>query len=71
MRVWGFWWAFHSVGRSIGIENIAAHDQRLVTKFVEGLDSTRYDLLSPGEGAMRSTLVFISHKDPARNIEER
>jgi cysteine desulfurase / selenocysteine lyase len=52
-----------------GIENIAAHDQRLITRLIQGLDSKKYDLLSPRDGAMRSTLVFISHKEPARNSE--
>jgi selenocysteine lyase/cysteine desulfurase len=52
-----------------GIENIEAHDQRLVTRLIQALDPQKYDLLSPRDGAMRSTLVFISHKEPARNSE--
>jgi selenocysteine lyase/cysteine desulfurase len=52
-----------------GIENIEAHDQRLVTRLIQALDPKKYDLLSPRDGAMRSTLVFISHKEPARNSE--
>jgi cysteine desulfurase/selenocysteine lyase len=52
-----------------GIENIEAHDQRLVTRLIQALDPKKYDLLSPRDGAMRSTLVFISHKEPARNGE--
>lgn len=34
---------------------------------IEGLDTEKYDLLSPREGGARSTLVFISHKQPSRN----
>jgi selenocysteine lyase/cysteine desulfurase len=52
-----------------GIENIEAHDQKLITRLIEGLDTKKYDLLSPRDEAARSTLVFISHKDPARNGE--
>jgi cysteine desulfurase / selenocysteine lyase len=52
-----------------GIENIEAHDQRLITRLIQALDPKKYDLLSPRDGAMRSTLVFISHKEPARNSE--
>jgi len=52
-----------------GIQNIEAHDQRLVTRLIQALDPKKYDLLSPRDGAMRSTLVFISHKEPGRNGE--
>jgi cysteine desulfurase / selenocysteine lyase len=52
-----------------GIENIAEHDQRLITRLIQSIDRRKYDLLSPLDGALRSTLVFISHKDPARNGE--
>ena len=52
-----------------GIENIEAHDQKLITRLIQGLDTKKYDLLSPRDEAGRSTLVFISHKEPARNGE--
>jgi len=38
-----------------------------VQRLHEGLDTTTIDLLSPRELARRSTLVFLSHKDRARN----
>jgi len=50
-----------------GIEQIAAYDQRLVSRFLAGLDATKYDLTSPAQGDERSTLVFVSHKDPQHN----
>ena len=50
-----------------GIERIAAHDQRLVSRFIDGLDLDKYDLLSPREGTARSTLIFISHKRTEQN----
>jgi len=50
-----------------GLENIEAYDNQLVSRLIAGLDPTRYELLSPGSGASRSTLVFISHKEAARN----
>lgn len=54
-----------------GIDRIAAHDQELVSRFIEGLDPDSYDLLSPREGPARSTLVFVSHRDRRRNAEVR
>lgn len=51
----------------IGLERIAAHDQELVTRLIEEIDRHKYVLVSPEEGPQRSTLVFLSHRDPARN----
>jgi selenocysteine lyase/cysteine desulfurase len=51
----------------IGIDRIEGHDQALVTRFVDGLDLDRFELLSPARGPRRSTLVFVSHRDAARN----
>jgi cysteine desulfurase / selenocysteine lyase len=52
-----------------GPERIAHHDEALVERLVSGLDPSRYTLLSPREGPSRSILVFVSHRDPARNAE--
>lgn len=52
-----------------GIEKIHDHDQRLVSRFVDGLDRSQYDLISPEDGPSRSTLIFISHKDRNLNAE--
>jgi cysteine desulfurase / selenocysteine lyase len=52
-----------------GIENIEAHDQHLVSRFIDGLDLEKYDLLSPREGGARSTLIFLSHKQKEKNAE--
>jgi selenocysteine lyase/cysteine desulfurase len=52
-----------------GVETIRDHDQRLVSRLIDGLDPARYDLLSPRDGPRRSTLVFISRKDRDRNQE--
>jgi selenocysteine lyase/cysteine desulfurase len=51
-----------------GIENVAAHDDRLVSELIDGLDRSRYEILSPLDGAQRSTLVLISHKQGERNM---
>jgi cysteine desulfurase/selenocysteine lyase len=53
----------------LGIENIEEYNQNIITRLIEGLDPKKYDLLSPRSGVIRSTLVFISHKEPARNRE--
>jgi selenocysteine lyase/cysteine desulfurase len=50
-----------------GIDRIAAHNHELVSRLIEGIDQNRYELLSPRAGAARSTLVFISAKEPERN----
>ena len=56
----------------IGAETIAEHDQALVSRIVAGLDESKYEVLSPlEEGPERSTLVIVSHRDPARNREIR
>jgi selenocysteine lyase/cysteine desulfurase len=51
----------------IGIDRIEEHDQALVSQLVEGLDRDRFELLSPERSPGRSTLVFASHRDAARN----
>lgn len=53
----------------IGIDKIENHNQSLVDMFINSIDSSRYNIISPKEGQERSTLIFISHKDPAKNRE--
>jgi selenocysteine lyase/cysteine desulfurase len=51
-----------------GVDRIRDYDQRLVSRFIAGLDRDTYELLSPEEeGDRRSTLIFISHKQRDRN----
>lgn len=52
-----------------GIDRIEAHNNGLVSRLIEKLDTDKFKLLSPREGATRSTLVFVSHKDPRRNSD--
>jgi cysteine desulfurase / selenocysteine lyase len=52
-----------------GIETIEAHDQHLVSRFIDGLDLKKYALLSPREGAARSTLIFLSHQQKEQNAD--
>lgn len=52
-----------------GLERIEAYDQQLVTHLIEGLNPSKYRLMSPRTGKARSTLVFVSHQDPHRNAE--
>jgi len=53
----------------LGIDRIEAHDQRLVSRLIEGIDRRIYRILSPVSGAERSTLVFVSHRERTRNEE--
>lgn len=52
-----------------GIGRIETHNSKLVSRLIEGLDPEKYKLCSPLEGTVRSTLVFVSHKDSRQNSE--
>jgi selenocysteine lyase/cysteine desulfurase len=47
----------------VGIDRIAAWDQKLVDRLVDAIDPAQYQLLSPSCGPTRSTLVVLSRKD--------
>jgi selenocysteine lyase/cysteine desulfurase len=49
------------------IPNITKHNNQLVAKFINGLDSSRYEIQSPRESDERSAIILISHKEPERN----
>lgn len=51
----------------LGIDRVAAHDQSLVSRFIDGIDRSRYEILSPASGPARSTLIMLSHHDPHQN----
>lgn len=51
----------------LGLDRVTSHDQGLVSRFIEGLDASHYEISSPREGQTRSTLVFFTHRDPSRN----
>ena len=53
----------------LGIDRVAARDQALVERFLQGLDPERYRLASPGQGPRRSTLVVFGHHRPERTPE--
>lgn len=50
----------------LGIEEVRAHDQTLISRLISGLPEG-FELLSLPDGPRRSTLVFISHRDSSRN----
>jgi cysteine desulfurase / selenocysteine lyase len=50
----------------LGLDRVAARDQALVERFLQGLDPGRYRLVSPGHGPRRSTLVVFGHHQPER-----
>jgi selenocysteine lyase/cysteine desulfurase len=50
-----------------GIKKIENYDQNLVSRMIKGLDRKKYRLVSPEEGASRSTLVLLSHLDSGCN----
>jgi selenocysteine lyase/cysteine desulfurase len=52
-----------------GVENVAEHNDQLVSEFIAGLDRSRYQILSPLAGPQRSTLILITHQQAVRNQE--
>lgn len=62
------WIAALELLEEVGVEAIAAHDQRLVDMIVAELDgSRRLRVISPQGGPARSAIVVISHSNPAMN----
>lgn len=55
--------------RGVGLENVETYNQKLVEQFVSGLDTKKYQLISPLKGPERSSIIVISHKDKNRNKE--
>ncbi len=48
---------------SVGIGTIAAWDQQLVDRLIDGTDTDLYQLISPAGGPSRSSLVVLSRAD--------
>lgn len=57
------WLASLELLPEIGIDRIAAHDQCLVHRVVEGITGTAWRLVSPLAEPERSTLVLLEHDD--------
>ena len=51
----------------LGVDRVAAFDQALVERFLQGLDPDRYRLVSPRQGPRRSTLVVLGHRQQDRS----
>lgn len=63
------WTASVELLLGLGIDRVAAFDQALVERFLQGLDPDRYRLVSPRRGAARSALVVFGHHQPDRTSE--
>ena len=53
------WTASVELLGGLGLDRVAAHDQALVERLLQGLDRDRYRLVSPRSGPGRSTLVVF------------
>jgi selenocysteine lyase/cysteine desulfurase len=53
----------------LGMDRVRTHDDRLVGRLVAGLDHAGMRLLSPADPERRSSLVFFTHPDRARNAD--
>ena len=51
----------------VSLEKIYRYNATLVDRIISGLDSSRFELISPREKEKRSGLVVFSHKDRSRN----
>jgi selenocysteine lyase/cysteine desulfurase len=54
---------------AIGVDRIAAHDQALVDRLLEGVDRDVFAISSPLDGGERSTLVFLAPRERHRAAE--
>lgn len=61
------WGAALELLSDIGVSAIAQHDQGLVNQLISGLDRAQFELISPIESGLRSTLLFLTHTDRMRN----
>jgi cysteine desulfurase / selenocysteine lyase len=60
------WTASVELLLGLGIDRVAAFDQALVERFLQGLDPDRYRLVSPRQGSARSALVVFGHRQAGR-----
>jgi cysteine desulfurase/selenocysteine lyase len=60
------WTASVELLLGLGIDRVAAFDQALVERFLQGLDPDRYRLVSPRQGAARSALIVFGHRQADR-----
>jgi selenocysteine lyase/cysteine desulfurase len=65
------WIASLDVFLSTGITSIADHDQHLVSRLLDGVDSSAYEVVSPTSGPARSTLVVLSRRDGTAGARHR
>lgn len=63
------WTASLDLVLAMGVDVIAEKDQALVERFISGLDTERFELASPRQGKERSTLIYLSHRQPECNRE--
>ena len=50
-----------------GISAIWNHNDQLVSQFISGINTAKYEIHSPLEGDERSAIILVSHKEPERN----
>ena len=54
-----------------GVSAVADHDQRLVERLLDGLDTRQYELISPRMGPTRSTLIVLGRRDGSTSARHR
>ena len=52
---------------AIGVDAVARANRHLVQRLLDGLDRRVFDVLSPEDGAQRSALVYLRHREAERN----
>ncbi len=51
----------------IGMDKVWAYDQSLVQRLIDGLGRDWFDIISPIDPLQRSSILVVSHRDPAKN----
>jgi cysteine desulfurase / selenocysteine lyase len=54
-----------------GVSAVADHDQRLVERLLDKLDTRQYELISPRTGPTRSTLIVLGRRDGSTSARHR
>ncbi|MCG8423851.1 MAG: aminotransferase class V-fold PLP-dependent enzyme [Proteobacteria bacterium] len=61
------WTAAVELILEIGVDAVGSHDAELVDQLIAGLAGTEFIVTSPTDSRRRSTIVFVSHREPASN----
>lgn len=53
----------------LGIDTVKEHNDHLISTFIDGLDATKFEIMSPKSVSERSSILIVSHRQPEKNPE--